>query len=74
MKQDFDTKAEARERVRQYEASMAIEGIEMTDRDRAVIDSCIEDGLTPEETQARIVDSLKADGLIPADEATIAAE
>ncbi|MEP1145467.1 MAG: hypothetical protein ABJH52_17215 [Henriciella sp.] len=74
MKQEFDDKKAARERVRQYEASMAIEDMHLSDEGRAVIEQNIEEGLSREEGQARIIESLKERGIIPTDEANIAAE
>lgn len=67
-------KAARRESVRQYAANMAVEGLHASPEADAIIEQCIEEGLTREEGQARMIESLKARGLIPTDEATIAAE
>ncbi len=57
----------ARERIRQYEASMAIEGLYLSEEGRSVIESCIADGLNRDQSTARIIESLKARGIIPTD-------
>ncbi|MEQ8694299.1 MAG: antitoxin VbhA family protein [Gammaproteobacteria bacterium] len=65
---DPATLAKRRANLAAYEASMAIEGLEIHPDDRAVLDRIVAENLTPEERRLRIFRHLQGAGVIPADQ------
>lgn len=74
MKLDDQDKENARQRGLAYEASMAIEGLEVHPDDRPIVAAADNAGTGYEDGVRRMIDHLHAEGVIPSSDVDLAAE